>query len=495
MCLPKNFASNCNLQIDATHQDRGARHPHSSHVSFLYMSRIRTRLNSIAAEEGSSPLHIAVIDGDFDEVDQLIQAQPSLEATTRLINAQRKDGATALLLAAATQNFEVVKYLLRHFADPSIMAAGWRWDVPRSALASGGVLNSKDEPFSDCALRGVSAAGPLVVAVMTALKAENATPDVVHGDRSIRALVMCGGCCAELNCEEAEEELSEFTYKALEWEELIAYLGVEGVDGDDLDAQASQASIDLLGFDACSPLRLRASPWVRMSAEEKEAEAEAQVDDARESIEQDVQNRHGAGVDSRSAFVCQVVYQLATDPARTRRKHHESGLTDAMCTCQGGLAFTVMQRACALLLDDHTAKPLRALKDEALAIQRLVFAGVLWTLTPNCNSADVHTKLQQHLDGLRNNTPDSCEAYHRNFLAGARSAADVGDALRRWLLDYEARLVRLSRAGEFDHLFGLVRPPKRLKTGAASSSHAMTLRSSAPSSAPSDQLGEGLGRC
>ena len=44
-----------------------------------------------------------------------------------------------------------------------------------------------------------------------------------------------------------------------------------------------------------------------------------------------------------------------------------------MCTAQGGLAFTVMQRACALLLDDHTGEPLRALKDEALGIARLIF--------------------------------------------------------------------------------------------------------------------------
>ena len=62
-----------------------------------------------------------------------------------------------------------------------------------------------------------------------------------------------------------------------------------------------------------------------MSAEEKEAEADAQIDGARESIEHEVQKRHGAGLDARSAFIAQVCHQLATDPACTRRKHHESG--------------------------------------------------------------------------------------------------------------------------------------------------------------------------
>ena len=147
----------------------------------------------------------AVLEGESSRrIESLLQENGTAEYT----NAQREDGATALLLAVRMQRFDVVRSLLKFHADPTICAHGWRWDAPR-AIAFGG-----DELPVDH-LRQLERASPLMVALMTRLRAtggQHAELMRHGGDKIVRALVFCGAMNARLgdgDSDGGEDEIAE----------------------------------------------------------------------------------------------------------------------------------------------------------------------------------------------------------------------------------------------------------------------------------------------
>ena len=85
------------------------------------------RPNNLQAASGSTSLHARVLAGDVAGARALLDSHTSSCDMRKLVDTPRGDGATALLLATALADWEMVRLLLRAKANPTIAAAGWTW--------------------------------------------------------------------------------------------------------------------------------------------------------------------------------------------------------------------------------------------------------------------------------------------------------------------------------------------------------------------------------
>jgi len=320
---------------------------------------------NVLEHPSSTPLMRAVLEGESSRrIESLLQENGTAEYT----NAQREDGATALLLAVRMQRFDVVRSLLKFHADPTICAHGWRWDAPR-AIAFGG-----DELPVDH-LRQLERASPLTVALMTRLRAtggQHAELMRHGGDKIVRALVFCGAMNARLGDGDSDggedesddegsdapssatEEIQQMAMPVLSQVELGALVQEEGAEYPGVVFKR------LLGFD---PLE-RLEPWMRQSDQDWE-------DDARDkmtSIMSAVADRVGdtSHLSETDLFVSQMFHQLAHDPEHVVRKFEELGVTAATQDAGNGMVGA-MAAVASFLTADHAGRPLREVKMEGIS--------------------------------------------------------------------------------------------------------------------------------
>ena len=327
------------------------------------------------------------------------------------INEQRSDGATALLLAVRMQNFEIVRELLRLHADPSITAHGWRWDACARLTCMG-------EPLEDTCLRRLEHASPLMVAVMTRMEATRDISTIMGGggDKIVRALVFCGGLCAELDefddgdePEGAKEELSCMALPVLSEVELYAFM--EEGDHEDPGVVAKR----LLGFD---PTR-RSEPWMNLTQQERDTEREESVAAREAAVADAVAARIGdtSHLSDTDMFIAQAFHQLAMNPSLMLDRLHDQGVNGAARSMMGGW-IGIMEAVARFLTADHSAKTLRQTKDEGIRTLEML-AG--------------DSVLEQMRDSLRTS------------LSQARTHQDIVEGLRQRLLQLEQEALRGGR--------------------------------------------------
>ena len=267
-------------------------------------------VNHLSVHEGGSQpeLHQAVLSGDVDRVKALISSGDFRVGDFLLVNEQRRDGATPLLLAVQTQRFDICVELLRTEADPSIAANGWRWEC--SAVSSP-------------ALRLQTCATPLMVAVMTTIK----TGTHVRDDPIIRALIYCGGLAGANLSADADDELQRLALPALSLED------------DPIE--------EWLGFDPIRIVKIRSDDAAAIAA------AAARHPSRHDKIEPYL------------AVLANLLYKLSTDPLGLIEDYRLRQGQYLDLSSPFGVAIALSHQVAYFLTADHQGTDLQVLRTQA----------------------------------------------------------------------------------------------------------------------------------
>jgi hypothetical protein len=312
--------------------------------------------NVLSDERGQTAIHYAVMKRDCVTLKSLLEKGEKTAGGTPLIDVQRSDGATALLLAARLRDFEMMRLLLRSYANPKITAHGWRWDAKAEAPCDNG---SRE-------LRRVQAASPLMVAVMTALDGATGPPSernsflAITEDPIIRALLFCGGNTTDLGdgMAEAKEDLGEVALLAMKREEMVAMTGEDGAGGN-VQALATHMR-NLLGFD---PIQRRGG----LPALAAEIDGSTEAQEARLAVINGMVAARHAGVeatavDPERAVLAEMLHQLGTAGGAATVLSRLSDVTDSLADGQPLGAYIGIAR---FLTQSHASTTVATVGEQA----------------------------------------------------------------------------------------------------------------------------------